>query len=301
MPITANTTLAVLREISAARLDRLRAASGTLPPTSSSGSAPRRPRSTPRSGRLSGGNQQKVALARWLATEPIGAHPRRADAGRGRRRQGRDSPPHGRARAPRAGDPHDLFGASGSPRHERPDRGHARRARSSASRPRARRRRRSCSSWRSDTLQPVGWPHEPRISARRSALRRTSRQLSLLAGICASSRSLSPTLLLLALLAVFIPPSSASSSRTTCGQRRPAAGPGGRNDAGHPRPPDRHLDRLAVLRLRHRCRPARRRPVFHCRWSSPEPSRPERMLGAINGLLVARWDFPRSSSRSQRW
>ena len=42
-------------------------------------------------GRLSGGNQQKVVIARWLASTAESAHSRRADARRRRRRAGRNS------------------------------------------------------------------------------------------------------------------------------------------------------------------------------------------------------------------
>ena len=50
-----------------------------------------------RVGNLSGGNQQKVALARWLAAKPGLAHSRRADPGGRRRGQGRDPPADERA------------------------------------------------------------------------------------------------------------------------------------------------------------------------------------------------------------
>ena len=43
----------------------------------------------PRLGTLSGGNQQKVALAKWLTLSAEGADPERADARHGCRRQGR--------------------------------------------------------------------------------------------------------------------------------------------------------------------------------------------------------------------
>ena len=47
-------------------------------------------------GLLSGGNQQKVVLAKWLAPGPARPHPRRADPRRGRGGQGRNLRPHGR-------------------------------------------------------------------------------------------------------------------------------------------------------------------------------------------------------------
>ena len=89
-------------------------------------------------GNLSGGNQQKVALARWLAAEPGGADPRRADAGGRRRRQGRDPPADERAGRARAGDPDDLVRAARDPGHERPDRRDARRHDRRDARPRRR-------------------------------------------------------------------------------------------------------------------------------------------------------------------
>ena len=46
---------------------------------------------------LSGGNQQKVVLAKWLGRQPERAHRRRADPGHRRRHQGRGPPPAHRA------------------------------------------------------------------------------------------------------------------------------------------------------------------------------------------------------------
>ena len=87
-------------------------------------------------GALSGGNQQKVVLGKWLPRKPRVAAPRRADARHRRRRQGGDLPHHRRARRGAAS------GSSWSPRNcpscsvscDRADRAAAR-ARSSASSP----------------------------------------------------------------------------------------------------------------------------------------------------------------------
>ena len=89
-------------------------------------------------GQLSGGNQQKVVLGKWLETDA--AHPDhgRADARHRRRRQGRDPRADGAPRAAGHGDPDDLERAAGGARHERPRAGHARRAAGRHHRPRRR-------------------------------------------------------------------------------------------------------------------------------------------------------------------
>ena len=65
-------------------------------------------------GALSGGNQQKVVLAKWLASKPTRADPRRADPRHRHRRQGRGPPDHLGARG---------VGARDHPHLERPARG----------------------------------------------------------------------------------------------------------------------------------------------------------------------------------
>ena len=80
-----------------------------------------------RVGNLSGGNQQKVAPRSLVGGKTRVAHSRRTHPGCRRRRQGRDPPADERAGRSRAGDPHDLVRIARDPRHERPDRRHARR------------------------------------------------------------------------------------------------------------------------------------------------------------------------------
>ncbi len=94
-------------------------------------------------------------LARRRADGP---DPRRADAGCGRRRQGRDPPPDERAGRPRPGDPDDLVGTARGPRHERPDRRDARRHRRRACSTAPQPRRRRSWSWPWAIRPRARWP-----------------------------------------------------------------------------------------------------------------------------------------------
>ena len=67
-----------------------------------------------------GGNQQKVVIAKWLATEPEAADHRRAHPRHRRRHQGRGPPAAVRARRPGPRDPDDLLRAARGARHGRP-------------------------------------------------------------------------------------------------------------------------------------------------------------------------------------
>ena len=71
---------------------------------------------------LSGGNQQKVVIAKWLTSRLRHPHLRRADARHRRRRQGRDLPPARRAGRGGQVDHHDLVRAARDPADEPPDR-----------------------------------------------------------------------------------------------------------------------------------------------------------------------------------
>ena len=68
---------------------------------------------------LSGGNQQKVVLAKWLARAADAADRRRADARHRRRHQGRGAPPALGSRERGRRDPHDLERAARGARHGR--------------------------------------------------------------------------------------------------------------------------------------------------------------------------------------
>ena len=75
---------------------------------------------------LSGGNQQKVVLAKWLASQSESPHLRRAHPRHRRRGQGRDLQPDEQPGRKRRRGHHDLLRDAGAARHERPDSRHAR-------------------------------------------------------------------------------------------------------------------------------------------------------------------------------
>ena len=70
---------------------------------------------------LSGGNQQKVSVAKWLFVEARCPHPGRADARHRRRGEIRDLQHHEQAGGAGNEHHHDLLRAAGSPGHERQD------------------------------------------------------------------------------------------------------------------------------------------------------------------------------------
>ena len=88
---------------------------------------------------LSGGNQQKVVLGKWLAAGADVLDRRRADARHRRRREDGDLPAHEPAGRRGRGHPDDLVRPAGGAGHERSHPGDAPRARAGASSTRTRR------------------------------------------------------------------------------------------------------------------------------------------------------------------
>ena len=81
-------------------------------PTGRSGSSSSTGGSANAANSLSGGNQQKVVLAKWLGRRAVAPDRRRADARHRHRHEGGGAPTARRARRPGRGDPDDLVRAS---------------------------------------------------------------------------------------------------------------------------------------------------------------------------------------------
>ena len=102
MPIFQNISLPSLGKTTASRLPAPGGGIRARPRAMPSGSTCAPPRSPGPVGTLSGGNQQKVVIGKWLATSAEGHHSGRADQGHRHRLQGRRARLHGRTRRARA-------------------------------------------------------------------------------------------------------------------------------------------------------------------------------------------------------
>ena len=157
LTIRENVTVASADLISDRTAGSSRAASERSPTRSSGHCACKAPDIEELLGRLSGGNQQKVIVGRWLLRESPILLLDDPTAGRRRRRQGRDLQPHrGHDGAGHVGD-HVLLRAAGAAGHRRPHAHPAARAPGGHARGHLDEPARGPAAWRSRARRAIAW------------------------------------------------------------------------------------------------------------------------------------------------